>query len=130
MDALDSDVAEALGKCTSEPCGSRVTCNPLPVDTDRDYLVQISHDYDVAGVVTRLCALGFEWEGSKHYRDAAGDFMSLRRDDLNLIVTANAEFATRHRAATHVCKRLNLPNKQDRIAVFQAVLYGKQHEGA
>lgn len=110
--------------CMVDPCGSRVTCSPPPADTDRDFLVMIPQEYDVAHVITVLSDAGFAWEGSEHYRDAAGSFMSWRRDDLNLIVTSNAEFATRHRAATGVCKRLNLLDKGDRVALFQAVLYG------
>jgi hypothetical protein len=28
--------------------------------------------------------------------------------------------------ATHICKRLNLRQKADRVAVFQAILYGNK----
>ncbi len=122
---LSPEISEALSGCDVEPCGSRVTCNPPPLDTDRDYLVVVPNDADaVRNVVMSLESNAFRWEGSEHYQDAAGEFMSWRRDDVNLIVTANQSFAMRHRAATAVCKRLNLQNKSDRIAVFQAVLYG------
>lgn len=125
---LPNDVTEALTECVIEPCGSRVTCNPPPLNTDRDFLVVMPDDHEkISVIVSSLDAAGFSWEGSEHYQDAAGDFMSWRRDDVNLIVTRNAAFATRHRAATYVCTRLNLQNKPDRIAVFQAVLYGNQH---
>jgi hypothetical protein len=125
------DILTALG-CTVEPCGSRVTCNPPPTDTDADYLVQIvQSDRETVGrVVNALSAAGFQWEGNEHYQDAAGDFMSWRGDDnVNLIVTANSEFATRHRAATALCRRLNLMAKPDRIALFQAVLYANEWNG-
>lgn len=122
---LNLEIHEALTGCTIEPCGSRVTCNPIPLGSDQDFLVVMSADNDaVRNVVMALELHGFKWEGSEHYQDAAGTFMSWRRDDVNLIVTANQEFATRHRAATAVCKRLNLMNKPDRVALFQAVLYG------
>lgn len=122
---------EALG-CTIEPCGSRVTCNPPPNNTDEDYLVEIKrNDHDtVARVVNVLSAASFEWECNEHYQDAAGDFMSWRGDEnVNLIVTANPTFASRHRVATALCKRLNLMDKADRIALFQAVLYGNEWNG-
>lgn len=125
------DVFSALLKmgCTSEPCGSKITCSPPPDKTDRDFLVVMPDNREKIGdVVSSLSMMDFEWEGSEHYQDAAGNFMSWRRDDLNLIVTANADFASRHRAATSVCKRLNLMQKPDRIAVFQAVLYGNVAE--
>lgn len=125
---IPTDVIDTLAECKIEPCGSRVTCNPPPVDTDRDFLVVMPDDHEkISAIVSSLDAAGFRWEGSEHYQDAAGDFMSWRRDDVNLIVTRNAVFATRHRAATYVCTRLNLQNKPDRIAVFQAVLYGARH---
>lgn len=126
-----ANVLEGLG-CVVQPCGSRVTCNPAPQDTDADYLVQMLRtDTDTVGrVVNELSGAGFKWEGSEHYQDAAAsDFMSWRKDDTNLIVTSNAEFANRHRVATALCKRLNLLVKADRIALFQAVLYGNEWNG-
>lgn len=118
--------------CRVEPCGSRVTCTPAPLDTDADFLVEMTAtgEVDIARVVNILSRNGFQWEGNAHYQDAASnDFMSWRQDDINLIVTANDDFARRHRAATQVCKRLNLLNKHDRIALFQAVLYGNEWDG-
>lgn len=130
MEAL-TNILVGLG-CVVRPCGSRVTCNPAPKDTDADYLVQMERtDTDTVGrVVNELSAAGFKWEGGEHYKDAAAsDFMSWRKDDTNLIVTANAGFANRHRVATALCTRLNLLDKADRIALFQAVLYGNEWNG-
>lgn len=123
-------ILELVGS-TVEPCGSRVTCNPPPTDTDRDFLVVVPpSDTDVSLIVSELSRLGFKWEGSIHYQTAAIDgFMSWRSGDVNFIVTASPEFARRHRTATALCTRLNLMNKQDRIALFQAVLYGNQWGG-
>jgi hypothetical protein len=42
----------------------------------------------------------------------------------NLIVTDDLEWHRRFVAATSIAKRLNLMAKADRIALFQAVLYG------
>lgn len=124
------DVHAALTKlgCVVEPCGSRVTCSPAPVDTDEDFLVVVpAEEAKVSAVVGVLSEGGFKWEGNQHYQSvAASDFMSWRKGLANFIVTASEEFAVRHRAATHVCKRFNLLNKQDRIALFQAVLYGNK----
>lgn len=124
---LDVDITTAIHSvgATYEACGSRVTCHPAPTDTDRDYLVEVPYTQKaVADIVGKLSGLGFKWEGSQHYQDAAGDFMSWRFDHLNLIVTANTEFARRHRAATRVCKALNILDKPHRIAIFQGILYG------
>ena len=115
---------------TITPCGSRVTCCPPPTDTDADFLVEV-FPFEIAGVMTRLYELGYSWEGSReHYQNQIEDgFSSFRKNDVNLIVTSNTEFAKRHRAATYVCKRLNLMVKDDRISLFQAVLYGEQWSG-
>lgn len=117
----------SVEKCVVELCGSRVTCKPAPSGTDADYLVELpnSREDTVARVVSLLGSAGYHWEGAtQHYQTAANEFMSWRLGETNLIVTASAEFARRHRAATHVCTRLNLMVKADRIALFQAVLYG------
>lgn len=42
----------------------------------------------------------------------------------NLIITSSQVFHQRFLAASSVAKRLNLLEKSDRIALFQAVLYG------
>lgn len=133
MDDWKTEIAASLtgGEVVSiEPCGSRVTCRPAPLDTDEDFLVEIRRNEEaVSNVVSVLGGIGFRWEGGEHYQMAADTFMSFRRDNINLIVTANKLFADRHRTATWLCKRLNLLNKQDRIALFQAVLYGEQWTG-
>lgn len=119
-----------ISQCFSvEPCGSRVTCNPAPLDTDEDYLVELigANDAAINNVVNTLGDAGFKWEGDNdHYQNVVTNaFMSWRRETTNLIVTSSEDFARRHRAATSVCKRLNLHDKSDRIALFQAVLYGR-----
>lgn len=125
---IDAELHNALEaiRCTVNPCGSRVTCDPQPAYSDWDYLVHAPDMAAVSHVVTDvLPKAGFSWEGNAHYQNVAADgFMSWRKGDVNLIVTSNADFASRHRVATSLCKRLNLMDKQDRIALFQAVLYG------
>lgn len=107
--------------------GSRETCNPPPQDTDQDVLVLIQPG--VSPVIGRLFEHGFEVDGSR-IEDAAshlrsdGTFQSFSKGDLNFIVTCDPTFYARFMAATSVAKRLNLLDKADRIALFQAVLYG------
>lgn len=123
------DALTAMG-CLVEACGSRVTNDPPPTDTDVDFLVLVtSGKSGVASVVNTLAGFGFKWESNEHYQEAARDnFMSWRMGRINLIVTGNRDFARRHSAATAVCRRLNLHDKADRIALFQAVLYGNGGE--
>jgi hypothetical protein len=112
-----------------EPVGSRVTCDPAPTTTDADYLCKRSW---WSGVPHRkLEAAGFRSE-SEHYdnEDEKGltRFLSYRRtgDNVNLIITSDQDFFERFLVATRLCTRLNLLNKPDREALFQAVLYGAE----
>ena len=109
--------------CFVELVGSRATCNPPPFDTDSDFLVASLNGLDLDGLLVNE---GYYFEHGDRYKlEDAKDFKSYRKDDINLIVSNNEDFIQKFRAATSVCKRLNLMNKSDRIALFQAVLYGK-----
>ena len=109
------------------PVGSRRTCNPPPTDTDDDYLVLVKdHEWFRVQV---LGELGFYLLGSAivdaaEPLDAEDRFSSYMLGETNLIVTQDENFFNKFIAATSVAKRLNLLQKPDRIALFQAVLYG------
>jgi hypothetical protein len=100
--------------------GSRVTCNPAPTDTDDDWLI---YSKNFSTFIGDCIERGFVDEGD--YGDS--QFRSLRSGVHNLIVTDRKEFFDKFMLATHVCKTLNLLNKQNRIVVFQAILYGKEY---
>lgn len=107
--------------------GSRETCNPPPQDTDQDVLVLVSPGSGM--VIGRLFEHGFQVDGSRiedpaDHLNSEGTFQSFSKGDLNFIVTCDPTFYARFMAATSVAKRLNLLDKADRIALFQAVLYG------
>lgn len=103
------------------PVGSRVTCNPPPVDTDEDWLVLTFGD-----VAENMREAGFSQDGSPQFYTGNdnGGFRSWRRGDLNIVTTESQEFYERFITATDLAKRFNLLAKADRIALFQAVLYG------
>lgn len=129
---LDPDVLALLTRLgwSAEPCGSRVTCSPPPLDTDRDWLVARvgATEGDVSRLIGEgLCGeMGFSLGGGEHYQQQARtDFASLRRGDLNLIVMCDPDLIARHRLATQVCRELNLMDKGQRIVVFRALLYGQ-----
>lgn len=100
--------------------GSRVTCNPAPTDTDEDILILTE---DVALFLGDALEAGFSNCG--FYVDC--DFISLRKGEINLIVTEESSFYNKFILATHVCKALNLLDKEQRITVFQAILYEKEY---
>jgi len=100
--------------------GSRVTCVPAPTDTDEDVLVLTD---DITKFVHSCTKAGFKETGSY----AGPAFYSLRQGEVNLIITDEEEFYDKFMLATHVCKSLNVLDKQHRIIVFQAILYGKAY---
>lgn len=115
----------------SVPVGSRVTCNPAPTDTDEDYLCMLApelHDQCDVSFDAKMIDAGWRLGGSKPTDETAIPddqvFWSYTKGDVNLIVTKSPVFFSRFLAATSVSKRLNLMRKADRIALFQAVLYG------
>lgn len=112
-----------LGKQLTDlqPIGSRVTCNPAPTDTDEDWLVLVKGDHAPV-----LKAAGFTQDGSPQFYTGndAGGFRSWRRGILNVVTTEDIVFFDLFMTATHLAKRFNLLDKNDRIALFQAVLYG------
>lgn len=114
-------------------CGSRVTCNPPPLTTDIDWLVSVpSHiQYDTYAVPLTLDGWSLESLKGTVYANDQNEFVftSWRKDEHNLIISNNQDFIKRHNAATAVCTRLNLMYKPDRIALFQAVLYGEVYKG-
>ena len=103
------------------PVGSRVTCNPKPFDTDEDWLI-----LDDCDVLEKLQSFGFISEGDPQFYTGNdnGSFRSLRLANYNAIVTPDMKFFNLFMTATELAKRFNLLEKNDRIALFQAVLYG------
>lgn len=102
-----------------EPVGSRITVNPTPQNTDIDYLALLGWFSDAEHVLKRS---GFFLETRTDYGSMT-HFRSWRKGDVNIIVTYRRSFFDAFMAATHVAKRLNLREKADRVALFQAVLY-------
>jgi len=115
------------GLISVTPVGSRVTCNPPPAATDLNLLVLVDEaKWDAARDM--LLLLGFEHDGSdisdRHDFVFDSSFRSYSRGEVNVIITADDDFHARFLAASSVAKRLNLLQKEDRVALFQAVLYG------
>lgn len=106
-----------------EHVGSRVTCDPLPAGADDDWLVLVPDDK----ALYELDRIGFGFDGSMPTAESyKAKFWSMTRGELNLIVTDDPEFYRRFSAATYVAKKLNLLRKEDRVSLFQAVLYGNK----
>jgi hypothetical protein len=108
-----------------EYVGSRITCNPAPTDTDEDVLLLTD---DLETLIGDCIEVGFTRDGDTKASYPVG-FVSLRNGSMNFIVTDDEEFYKKFMLATHVCKSLNLMEKQNRITVFQAIVYGNEYGG-
>jgi hypothetical protein len=121
-----SDVAALLTCSEIYPTGSRTICPQCASATsDHDYLVLVP-DLKVA----RDALLAKDFTGGESMTDdtelrADTQFLSLRRKDLNLIVTADRKFYDAFTLATRVATTLGLVLRSQRVQQFQAILYSK-----
>lgn len=107
------------------PSGSRYICDPAPTDTDEDWIILVNDLRYVEAALegggwmnclrAGLRADRYEMEANIATRSA------WRKGDLNLIVTGSRDFYDAFCRATILAKRLNVLDKGDRIALFQAV---------
>ena len=102
------------------PTGSRYICSPPVLTTDDDYVVLVE-----AGWEPELTEKGFTYTPTELQYVSMGSFVSLRKGDINYIVTQSQVFFDRFRAATELAKSLNLSDKNERVALFRSVLYGE-----
>jgi len=112
-----------------EPVGSRVTCNPPPMDTDEDWLVITDPDKFADLEMDLVCDFGMDFGGSRIHAGGCleGDphsFQSYTYGEINVIATASPVFFDKFMEATAEAKRLNLMLKHERITLFQKILYG------
>lgn len=129
MEILKTLAAE--GCLRAELVGSRVTCNPAPTDTDQDILVLVGkHGFD--DLCAWACDEGYTLDGSEvedYFQLSPEDtFQSLSNGEINFIVTEDPGFFDKFMLATHVAKTLNVMQKEHRIVLFQAILYGNKAE--
>lgn len=102
--------------------GSRIICSPPPMDTDLDVVVLV----DSAAAVNDLVSMGYLHHNESQVayansNDSDDAFVSLRKDDVNLIVVWSRTGFERWRLYTEAATRLNLLNKSDRVALSQVI---------
>jgi hypothetical protein len=103
-------------------CGSRVTCDPAPTDTDEDWLLTVASTLLAVEVGKWLVSYGWVKEGTTARYSNDKDFISYRAGELNFIVTSNPEFSKNFKLATGVCKQMNILEKEDRRNIFEAIM--------
>lgn len=97
--------------------GSSYTCNPPVTDTDIDFVIY-SQDWDKLHDWCEKNAFKTNFEDYE-----LEEFRSYKRGIINLIVTNDATFYRRFVKATELAKQLNLLDKQQRIDIFDFVMY-------
>lgn len=98
--------------------GSRVICDPVPEGSDDDYMLFGNRAY----IHDNLLKIGFKMT-SEDYGDGSW-FNAYRMDEYNVLVTDSLVFFERFEAATALAKARNILDKEQRVAMFQRILYG------
>ena len=116
--ALEAIFAEA--GVPHQMTGSRYICTPAPTDTDEDWIV-----LDQRGMAEiRLGKAGFVLNTDPTLYEAMPDFFAYRLGEFNVVLTRDPSFYDRFVAATELARVRNLLVKEDRIKLFQSILYG------
>lgn len=131
QDVLTAFAREGFADAHYHRTGSQEICNPAPQGRDEDWLIYIHENADperqqrrIQAAVRILFDFGFDQEGGEHYQIGVDThFHSFRKGKLNILLTANEQFCQRHQRATAFCKKLNVMDKEDRIALFRCFLY-------
>jgi len=126
-DGYTIEQVSAIVNCVEvQMTGSRVICpQSVHAASDHDFLVRVEN---LNAAYQDLVAKDFHGGASMDDNDAIKPgvkFVSLKRNDLNLIVTDDAKFFADFMLATRVATQLGLTYRGHRIALFQAILYGK-----
>lgn len=98
--------------------GSNYICNPPVTGTDIDTVLLVRPGYEDS-----LKSEGFCYYMSEHEYDSLGSFVSWRKGNQNYITTEVEDFYNKFVFATEIARLLNLKIKQDRVKLFQAILY-------
>lgn len=102
------------------PTGSNYICNPPVTDTDIDF---VCFDFFVNPWQKQWTLTNADEDGM--YEGCERMFDTFRKGKYNLIVAKTVDFYNKFVQATEAAKILNLTDKQDRIDLFQKVLYRK-----
>jgi hypothetical protein len=109
-----------------KPTGSRWVC-PESASPASDYdLFAMTNPFDVLALIE---IDGWRIEGSMDIDVPVGNFVSLRKHNVNFIACLNKSFFELFERATAVCHKIGGPiDRVGRIAVFRAILYGEKPE--
>lgn len=104
------------------PTGSSFICNPPVTDTDIDFSILVKDLFE-AGDYFHEAGWTVTVDDPEYVIEQNGElpFITARKGIFNLIIFADQGGYTAFGRATEVAKRLNVRDKADRVALFQAV---------
>ena len=124
--------------------GSRVICDPPVMNTDDDYLLLIHpvRQWEIRGdlandgyfgggslVAEGLRPLSIKPDYSERWNGST--YRSYKKGNINIILTCDPDYFENFRCSTLLAKKLNLRNKADRVALFEAINFDEwpEYEG-
>ena len=135
---------DVLAECQEYICtGSNIICNPPVMDTDFDFVLLLTEEQYLQAV-SKFESMGFvlpekagddagyqaEMAEIQKYRQPSHplylQFFTMRRDNVNIIVTCCHTLFKRWWNATVWATTLNLQSKKDRRDFFMLVKYGPE----
>lgn len=96
----------------SHPMGSRYTCTPPVMDTDKDTVILVK---SIADAEKALLEEGWEPCGKGEYVDCY--FKAFRKGEDNYVITAEEHFFKQYLLAAQVCRSLNVQDKETRCKI-------------
>lgn len=106
-------------------CGSRVTCNPAPTDTDQDWVCMVPMKTPMERkVFANLKLNGWIELGDPNSGGDMPDLTTWRKGEDNLLVIGDVGEYNKFIMATRLAHHFNILNKEDRILLFRAVCDG------
>lgn len=90
-------------------------------------LLAFAEDRDA--IETALQVRGYVREGGESYNPQEDEFVSMRKDEFNVILTSDREFFASWVQAAEVCKYLKLADKEQRVMVHRIIVDGWSAEG-
>lgn len=129
--------------------GSQITVDPPPTSTDVDILflagassikvvveLLLESGYQIGGYFTDeelnldedddVKEFDLEFLDKKHRTFISLKHITQGSIGINFLLTASRNFFDDFRLATEVCRRLNIADRDDRIVIFQSLLYKKR----
>lgn len=127
---LEDTLDEIFKNIPCEDCqetGSKYICNPPVLNTDEDWIFDCSAEGQMEAADKFLKIHDFFMcdMAEDEYDDIRANFTPYRLGYMNFILCNNKSFYKKFVFATELAADMNLLDKDNRIRLFQAILYNK-----